>query len=542
MKWIWISFALSAVFLVVTNKGSIRSLLIGVGFMLLFLSAIYFTLRSQLNKKRTQILVSASEISCEAFGGKVKKFEWIQVSSASIEMVGSAPVLQLKLNANSGARDKKSFINGLNPSKPSFTLAPYSPEDQEKILDVIHSRLISPSSRMHSESSVNLLRLEREFQEKLKAMAPRTWVTYGLVALNVAIWGSMVAMGADLLKPSSELLFQWGGNTAFAVQHGQWWRLLSATLLHAGFVHLVMNMFGLVVVGVTLERLFGHKLFLLIYLASGFAGSALSLHFSAQKAVSVGASGAIFGIAGALLVAVFKHRKTLPQVFSKQMLSGMGFFVIYSLIQGFGKAGTDNAAHIGGLLAGCLTATILSTRLVIVSSPGRRTWQAPAALAVAAALILGLSLTAKHSEFDVQRAINGSASFAAAMESLGVTEAALLKEQGDIKAGKLTEREADNRSRAVHAPAYEKITAQLSSAWFLPGDSKNELLKEIRYAVALMTEALAMESVFPEGTTKAEPADPVRHTFLNNELVKVNARLHVLSQKLAAQTNDAKKQ
>ncbi len=123
-----------------------------------------------------------------------------------------------------------------------------------------------------------------------------------------------------------------------------------------------MNMVGLVSAGVTVERIYGRPQFALIYFGAGLAGSALRLHFSAQQAVSVGASGAVFGITGAFLVGVFQHRDKLPKTFSKQTLSGLSFFILYALAQGFAKQGIDNAAHIGGLLGGCLLAFILPER------------------------------------------------------------------------------------------------------------------------------------------------------------------------------------
>lgn len=535
IKWIWLAVLISAVYLEATNRGSLTGLCVGIGISCVLMGAVHLTLRSQLSKKRTRVAIDATEISCLAFDGPIKKYALLHVSSASIEVAGAGSVLQLQLNTASGTVDKKSFINGRNPARPYFSLAPYSTEDQEKMLDAINARVGLKQFDEVKSSSANPLRIEREFQEKLKATVPRTWATFGLAAANIAIWGAMVAMGVDALKPSSEMLFQWGGNTAFGIQNGQWWRLLSATFLHAGVIHLAINMLGLVVVGMTLERLLGHKLYLLVYLISGAGGSALSMHFSAQKAVSVGASGAIFGIAGALLVTVFKHRKTLPKMFSKQTLSGMGFFVVYSLAQGFGRTGTDNAAHVGGLIGGCLMAALLSQRLDLPVSSGRDRWRTPVVVLSVAVLTIGLALSSKNSDFDVQRAIDGNTAFSAGMAALDAAQAAIKQEQRDVNAGKLTKREADNRSRTLHAPDFRKISDQLSSAWFLPGDYRNDLLKDIRYAVALMTEALAMESNFPEGSEQIEPVDPVRRAFLDDELIKTNVRLEALSKKIASE-------
>lgn len=111
-------------------------------------------------------------------------------------------------------------------------------------------------------------------------------------------------------------------------------------------MHVAMNMLGLYSAGIWVERIYGKRLFTLVYLASGLMGSVLSLYFSAQNAVSVGASGTVFGVTGAFLVAVAQNRSRLPKLFSQQTLSGMGLFIVYSLLQGFGTQGIDNAAHI----------------------------------------------------------------------------------------------------------------------------------------------------------------------------------------------------
>ena len=93
-------------------------------------------------------------------------------------------------------------------------------------------------------------------------------------------------------------------------------------------MHLAMNMLGLVGAGIIVERIYGHRLFALIYLGSGLMGSALSFHFSAQHAGSVGAPGAVFGITGALFVGIFQHRQKLPNASSKHAISSIGIFIV----------------------------------------------------------------------------------------------------------------------------------------------------------------------------------------------------------------------
>lgn len=326
----------------------------------------WFILRPAARPGQLVVGINNLGISSPRFNTKAKFYAWSDILEANVESVQGVVALQIRLNTSKERRDARSYINGVNPARPFIPLAALLPLEQECLLGVIHGYLngrnIASFNNSPNNSAVNTLREERLFQESLVALAPLTWVTYGLIGMNVAIWVAMVASGAGLLQGRSDILLDWGGNSAYLVQQGEWWRLLSAAFLHSGVLHLLMNMIGLWATGVTVERIYGHKFFLLIYLGAGLLGSAASLHFSAQKAVSVGASGAVFGVAGALLVAVLQHRKELPKMFGKQAVSGMSVFILYSLVQGLGTPGIDNAAHVGGLIAGVALAVILPRR------------------------------------------------------------------------------------------------------------------------------------------------------------------------------------
>lgn len=132
-------------------------------------------------------------------------------------------------------------------------------------------------------ADVNEIAIEREFQEQLKSSMPHTWVVYGLVGANVLIWVVTLFGGAGFLQTPAERLLAWGGNAASEVQRGEWWRMISAMFLHSGFLHVLMNMVGLVGSGMMVERIYGRQLFALVYLGSGLIGSAMSLHFSGSR-------------------------------------------------------------------------------------------------------------------------------------------------------------------------------------------------------------------------------------------------------------------
>lgn len=213
------------------------------------------------------------------------------------------------------------------------------------------------------------VREAREFAERLDSLTPRPWVLYAVIGLNVAVWLAQVASGVPIIKPTPEVLYRWGGLSASAVLfEGEWWRLGTAAFLHGGLVHLGMNMAILSDSGRHLSRLLGNWQVLLVYAASALWGSVASLHWSAQSAVSVGASGAVFGILGATIACVLMHRAQLPQTVATALKRSSLGIVGYSLVLGFVVPGVDNAAHIGGLLCGMLFGVLLVPRLQVRKS------------------------------------------------------------------------------------------------------------------------------------------------------------------------------
>ncbi|MCP5277283.1 MAG: rhomboid family intramembrane serine protease [Thiobacillus sp.] len=170
----------------------------------------------------------------------------------------------------------------------------------------------------------------------------------------------MVWAGAGYWHTSNDVQLAWGANFGPATKDGEWWRLGSALFLHFGLFHLGMNMLSLWDGGRLVERMYGSGRFLLVYFASGLAGNLLSLIIQGDRAVSGGASGAIFGIYGALMVHLWltKHRNESRE--HRQLLWGAALFSAFAILLGFTIEGIDNAAHIGGLLGGLLTGVVLA--------------------------------------------------------------------------------------------------------------------------------------------------------------------------------------
>jgi membrane associated rhomboid family serine protease len=175
------------------------------------------------------------------------------------------------------------------------------------------------------------------------------WGTLALFALNGAAFFTLWSAGASPMLVEPPLLVAAGGASAMDIWQGEVWRLLTTMFVHGAIWHLALNMWVFLQVGRELERMLGLSRFLLLYLVSGLYGAALSLLVHPQ--LSVGASGAIFGVVGGLLAwaAVYRGRR-----FSRVLFSALGPFVVVTLIVGLLVPFIDNSAHVGGLVCGFL--------------------------------------------------------------------------------------------------------------------------------------------------------------------------------------------
>lgn len=201
-----------------------------------------------------------------------------------------------------------------------------------------------------------------QFYELMRGRQPL--VTYGLVLINVVIFlvmvwssGGSAANGVLHGGPVADGTVRvWGAQSPILIEHGQWWRLFSEMFLHASVTHIVFNMASLLAVGTLAERLYGSKKFLAIYLGAGLIGSLVSFAYAVVQAnlnvLGVGASGAIFGVAGALLTVRFQQTDVIPAALRRRISSSMAPLVLVSLFLAAATPYVDNSAHLGGLLGG----------------------------------------------------------------------------------------------------------------------------------------------------------------------------------------------
>src|SRR5262249_31538048 len=159
--------------------------------------------------------------------------------------------------------------------------------------------------------------------------------------------------GVSVADPTIPDLLRWGADFGPKTTSGEWWRLFTSMFIHIGIIHLLVNMWVLAAAGPLVERMIGNAGFLLMYLLAGLSGSLASLLWD-PLVVSAGASGAIFGIYGALFGLLLRQSRSI-HVQALAQLRNSGFvFLLFNLFQGLFQPKVDFTAHIGGLVGGFL--------------------------------------------------------------------------------------------------------------------------------------------------------------------------------------------
>lgn len=181
-------------------------------------------------------------------------------------------------------------------------------------------------------------------------------VTVALIFINVLVFIAVELTGTS--QNAWHVLDYGAAYTPYIVQNGEVYRLFTSMFLHFGIEHLVNNILVLFVLGSRLEQVIGKLRFLFIYLAGGMAGNIFSLILELRNqdfSVSAGASGAVFAVMGAMIYVVIRNKGWLGDLSMRQIL----VMAVFSLYFGFTSSGVDNAAHIGGMIAGFVLAVLI---------------------------------------------------------------------------------------------------------------------------------------------------------------------------------------
>ena len=195
----------------------------------------------------------------------------------------------------------------------------------------------------------------------LRTKAKQPTVTYVILGITILMYALQYL--SQTLLSGMDLPFVLGGKVNELILRGQIWRLITPVLLHGGLLHLVFNMYALYSIGRGLEQFYGHWRYLTLYLVAGYTGNVLSFLLSPNP--SLGASTAIFGLAAAQGVLIFKNRKLFGSR-AQSMLINLGLVLAINLSLGFSaNSGIDYWGHIGGLIGGAVFAWVAGPRFIV---------------------------------------------------------------------------------------------------------------------------------------------------------------------------------
>ena len=343
--------------------------------------------------------------------------------------------------------------------------------------------------------------VQSSLHDQLRARVPGAGVTKALIGINLLVFVAMLAGGAGLWHSSNGVQLAWGANFGPATQDGQWWRLGSAMFLHFGAIHLVMNMWALWDGGQLVERMYGHGRFLVIYMTSGLLGNLLSLVAHGGQAVSGGASGAIFGIYGALLVFLWRERRTIHPHEFRWLFWGAICFSAATIVFGLMITGIDNAAHIGGFVAGALSGAVLRKPLDPVQTVQTRgQLLAGGTLSVVLAVLVSLIPTPAYRWSDEVLARREISQFLRDDAAISLEWQRIIR---DGKRGGASFDELAGRIDASIGDRYEESFEQLSALPSNPALPSSGSLKSLRHYAEQKRDA---SRTFAEGLRAKDPA------------------------------------
>jgi rhomboid protease GluP len=319
-------------------------------------------------------------------------------------------------------------------------------------------------------------------------------VTQAIFGINVAVFIAMTLAGVSMLdNPGGQDLVRWGANFGPLTISGQWWRLLTCVFIHGGLLHIGFNMWCLWSLGRLAESVYGHWTFGAVYLITGLAASLGSVIWN-PVILSVGASGAIFGIAGALIASFYLGEFSLPRAAVSGVLRSVLIFAGYSLVFGAMSHGTDNAAHIGGLLMGLLLGALIAK-----VAPGEGDFLRRIAVLLVGALFVGGGVMwLQHSHAYLLHGQNG-----VGLLDQGKTDAAI----------------AELQKSARLRPDFAAVHAALASAYIKKNDFEHAA-SELQRVIALNPQN--ENAYYRLGLIYIEQKVPAKAQAIFSQLLKID--------------------
>lgn len=287
-----------------------------------------------------------------------------------------------------------------------------------------------------------------------------------LVILNFIVFGLEIhAGGAD----NTQILLNFGASFGPYFRHGEYWRVVMPIFLHGGWAHIMGNTVVLCFLGPILERVYGYGRFATIYVAAGMGGAVLSM--TVTKNVSVGASGAIMGVAGAIVIAGIAHPEAAPRLwgraYGRRMIPLIILLIGWILISGLLEHGIDNWGHLGGLATGALLAFIIPPPRNELYSTGFVESPSQAVVALPLAMVIFAMAAAAHHYRAVQ-----------AMDRL-------LDEADHFESARQFDREFQNLQQALRLVPHEEQPHEEMGTFYLTQKKFDQALQEFQEAIRL---------------------------------------------------------
>ena len=201
--------------------------------------------------------------------------------------------------------------------------------------------------------------VENEKLNKPKVKYKESLITYILICINILIFIITAFLSKNIYNIDSYTLIELGAKVNVLINNGQPWRLITAAFLHGGLSHIAFNMYALKIIGSEVEYVYGKVKYITIYLISALGGSIFSYLFNANS-ISVGASGAIFGLLGAMIIFGIKHKSKIGKAYIVNLFK----VLLINIFIGVTLSNIDNGAHIGGLIFGCVSALVMREKKI----------------------------------------------------------------------------------------------------------------------------------------------------------------------------------
>lgn len=218
------------------------------------------------------------------------------------------------------------------------------------VVNIRDKRIIycDEDSKSLANITMSLLVKEKETRE-LKTMS----ITLGIIGINIILFIVSAIMSKNIMNIDGQVLLDLGGKFGPLIDKGEVYRLVTSNFLHGGIIHIAFNMYALYSIGPQIEEIYGKWKYICIYFLAGIGSSFLS-YYMLPNTLSIGASGAIFGLLGALFIFAVKNRDSLKKGAIKSLLMVIGV----NLYIGMTLPNIDNYGHIGGLIVGIIIGTI----------------------------------------------------------------------------------------------------------------------------------------------------------------------------------------